>query len=88
MKDHCQDVEAFKREANGGKNEEIKWFASNTLPTLEEHLRMAEKAEHAVLGSNGAIREKPASDERDVLPVVDWMVPANLSAGIAKSVPR
>ena len=53
VKDHRQDVAAFKREANSGKSEEIKSFASNTLPTLEEHLRLAEKTDHTVSGSKG-----------------------------------
>ena len=39
--DHEQDVSEFKREANAGKNPDVKGFASETLPTLEDHLKMA-----------------------------------------------
>ena len=51
LKDHRQDVAAFKREANGGQNAEIKEFASKTLPTLEEQLRLAEKAQRELSSS-------------------------------------
>ena len=39
VKDHKHDVDAFKEEANDGKNADIKAFASKTLPTLEMHLQ-------------------------------------------------
>ncbi len=39
VKDHKDDVDAFKEEANDGKNADIKAFASKTLPTLEMHLQ-------------------------------------------------
>jgi hypothetical protein len=41
-----------------GGNEEIKSVASNTLPTLEEHLRLAEKTDRTVAGSAGASQGK------------------------------
>ncbi len=41
VKDHEQDVNEFKSEAQGGSDPNIKQFASSTLPTLEEHLSMA-----------------------------------------------
>lgn len=42
VKDHKGDVAEFQREANGGKNADLKGFASETLPTLQEHLKMAQ----------------------------------------------
>jgi len=42
VKDHKTDVAEFQREANRGKNQDLKQFASETLPTLQEHLKMAE----------------------------------------------
>jgi predicted outer membrane protein len=47
LKDHREVVAAFKREANAGQNPDIKEFASKTLPTLEEHLRLAERPQSA-----------------------------------------
>jgi len=38
---HTNDVAAFRHEANDGKDAAIKGFASETLPTLETHLRLA-----------------------------------------------
>ena len=41
VKDHEEDVAEFKKEAESGKDPEMKQFASKTLPTLEAHLKMA-----------------------------------------------
>jgi putative membrane protein len=41
VKDHKQDVSEFKNEANAGSDPNVKQFASNTLPILEQHLTMA-----------------------------------------------
>lgn len=56
LKDHEHDVAALKREAKYGKNEQIKNWASTTLPTLEEHLKLARQMYHSVEGgaTNGA----------------------------------
>ncbi len=43
VKDHRGDVAEFKKEAASGKDPEVKAFASKTLPTLEEHLKLAEQ---------------------------------------------
>jgi putative membrane protein len=40
--DHKEDVDLFKKEASSGQNADLKAFAQKTLPTLEEHLRMAQ----------------------------------------------
>jgi putative membrane protein len=42
VKDHKEDIDLFKKEASSGQNADLKAFAQRTLPTLEEHLRMAE----------------------------------------------
>lgn len=42
VKDHKKDVGEFKSEAENGSNPSIKQFASTTLPTLQEHLSMAQ----------------------------------------------
>ena len=38
VKDHERDVDDFKSEAQGGSDENVKQFALQTLPTLQEHL--------------------------------------------------
>lgn len=43
VRDHREDVAEFKKEANSGDDPDVKAFASKTLPTLEDHLKMAEE---------------------------------------------
>lgn len=40
VSDHQEDVKDFQKEANSGKDEKIKSFASQTLPVLQQHLDM------------------------------------------------
>ena len=42
VKDHEKDVALFRAQAKDGKDEELKGLAAATLPTLEEHLKMAQ----------------------------------------------
>ena len=51
VKDHEEDVALFKKEASSGQDPEMKQFASKTLPTLEEHLKMAKALPEAGKGS-------------------------------------
>ncbi len=44
VKDHKVDIAAFRKEADSGKDPDIKAWASQALPTLHEHLRLAENA--------------------------------------------
>ena len=48
VSDHKEDISDFKKEANGGKDADIKAFAAKTLPTLEDHLKMAQQTNDAV----------------------------------------
>jgi putative membrane protein len=41
VKDHTKDVSEFKKESTSAKDPDIKSFASQTLPTLEDHLKEA-----------------------------------------------
>jgi putative membrane protein len=43
VRDHTQDVADFKRESTNGSDPQVKDFAAKTLPTLQSHLREAEK---------------------------------------------
>lgn len=42
LQDHRKDVAEFRKQSTAGKDPEVKQFASQTLPTLEEHLKMAQ----------------------------------------------
>jgi len=48
VKDHREDVAEFKKEASNGQDADLKAFASKTVPTLEDHLKMAEQTDAAV----------------------------------------
>jgi putative membrane protein len=50
--DHVEDVNAFKMESKSGKDPEIKAWAAKTLPTLEEHLKMA-RDDNRTVGTSG-----------------------------------
>jgi len=54
VKDHQTDVAAFQKEANGGKLDSLKNFASDTLPTLQDHLKEAKAMMKTVAGSSAA----------------------------------
>jgi putative membrane protein len=54
VKDHLEDVAAFKREAREGQNPELKRFAAKTLPVLEEHLKMAQRTQRDIGGQASA----------------------------------
>jgi putative membrane protein len=56
VKDHEKDVSEFKNEAQYGSDPNVKQFASNTLPVLQEHLTAAKdlnKTEKAQKQSSG-----------------------------------
>jgi putative membrane protein len=51
VKDHQADVNTFQMEARNGSNADMKSFAGTTLPTLQEHLRLARQTNDALPGS-------------------------------------
>ncbi|HRI49366.1 MAG TPA: DUF4142 domain-containing protein [Pseudomonadota bacterium] len=50
VKDHENDVAAFQKQADKGKDAELTSWARQTLPTLQDHLKMAHDAETRVKG--------------------------------------
>jgi putative membrane protein len=48
VKDHEADVADFQKEANSGTDPGLKEFAGATLPTLQDHLKMAKDIESAL----------------------------------------
>ena len=58
VKEHKKDVSEFQKQAKSAKDPDIKGFASKTLPTLQEHLAMAQQVEAAVKG--GSATKSPA----------------------------
>jgi putative membrane protein len=57
VSDHQHDVAAFKKESTSGKDADLKAWAGKTLPTLQEHMKMAhDTASKIGVGSTGATK--------------------------------
>lgn len=52
VKDHQEDIADFDKEATGGQKAAIRDFASQTLPTLQDHLKQAKEMRQNVAASN------------------------------------
>ena len=48
VEDHNKAVKLFQQEERSGHDTELKQFAQKTLPTLEEHLKLAQTTNDAV----------------------------------------
>jgi putative membrane protein len=55
LQDHKKDVSEFKAESTSGHDPDVKAFASKTLPTLEDHLKVAQETEKSV-GTTGTAK--------------------------------
>ena len=56
VKDHKEDVGEFQKEANNGKDPDIKNFATETLPVLQKHLTAIQQIQKS--GGKGASDSK------------------------------
>jgi putative membrane protein len=52
VKDHDKDVKAFRKEADSGKDADVKSWAGKTLPTLQEHQQQAKQLAASVRGKS------------------------------------
>ncbi len=52
VKDHEEDIDDFKKEAEKGNDQNLKEWAAGKLSTLEHHLQMAKEAEQACKNNN------------------------------------
>lgn len=57
LTDHRKDVSQFRVESKSGRDADVKAFAAKTLPTLEDHLKLAQDANRAV-GTSGVKSSK------------------------------
>lgn len=51
VSDHEKDVSEFEKESKSAQDSDVKSFAGKTLPTLQEHLRLAREDNSRVAGS-------------------------------------
>ena len=56
--DHQHDVAAFKKESTAGKDADLKAWAAKTLPTLQDHLKMAQDTASKVGAASGGTKSK------------------------------
>jgi len=61
VRDHKKDVAAFRIEKHLGRDPEVKNFATETLPTLRDHLKDAQSIDPKVLQARGEIAPSKAS---------------------------
>jgi len=54
VKDHVEDVADFEREAASGTDTDVKGWAGRTVPTLRQHLQMAQETAGKVGATGGA----------------------------------
>jgi putative membrane protein len=52
VRDHRHDVAEFRAESKTAKAADVKQYASSTLPTLEDHLKLAESTDKAAIGAS------------------------------------
>ena len=63
VSDHKKDVSEFKSESSRAKDPQVKQFAASTLPTLQQHLDLAQSTEKAARNeASGANRTNAASN--------------------------
>ena len=60
VEDHKNDIAAFQKEAESGKDADVKAFAQQTLPILQTHLQHAEKGV-AMMKSDRTDSAQPAA---------------------------
>jgi putative membrane protein len=63
VKDHKKDVAEFQKESTSAKDSDVKQFASKTLPTLQEHLQLAQQTASQVGASTGKSASKKKTGE-------------------------
>jgi len=62
--DHNHDVAAFKRESTSAKDPDLKAWAGKTLPTLEEHQKLAKETNAKVAGMAGTPKKTPPTPKK------------------------
>jgi putative membrane protein len=68
VRDHRKDVKEFERESANGMDSDVKAFAAKTLPTLKEHLRMAEDLEKNASGKSSSGKSSGDSSSSSTTP--------------------
>jgi len=59
--DHRKDIAEYRKQAESGKDADLKAFAAQTLPTLQEHLKLAQSVNDALGAKSKAAGPKTPS---------------------------
>jgi len=68
LSDHRKDVSEFKSKASGARDADVKSFAETTLPTLQQHLDLAQAVEAATRTAAHGSRARPSTTRGPGLP--------------------
>jgi predicted outer membrane protein len=63
VQDHQKDVKDFQKEQKSAKDADLKTFVTTTLPTLEEHLKLAQSDQAAVKSQAKSASAIPAQQQ-------------------------
>lgn len=96
VKDHKEDVELFRKQAAQGQDADLKRFASETLPVLEQHLQLAQDiaagmqpmasaagGASSTAGQSGAAAGAPGSGATSATPSASASKPATTTTTAA-----
>ena len=61
LADHRKDVGEFQKQSRTAKDPDVKAWAAKTLPTLEEHLQLAQAASRGAVGTSGTKTDSPGT---------------------------
>ncbi len=84
LDDHKDGVSDFRKVASSARDNDVKMFAAQTLPTLEEHLRLAQQFDQAnreTRGTTGALPPDPHNRGR-----IRWVVRSDEASRIHPAV--
>lgn len=63
--DHKEDIEKFEKQADKGKDPDVKKFASDNLPILQKHLELAQSTQKQLeAGSKGDAKAAPKAGSK------------------------
>jgi putative membrane protein len=64
VRDHRKDVSDFRKQSTSAKDTDLKSFASQTLPTLEEHLKMAEQTQSSLSAARATSGKTSGTEQK------------------------
>jgi hypothetical protein len=65
VSDHQKDVEEFQKYVEAGQDPDLKSFAEQTLPVLEQHLQLAQQTQEQVTAAAGQDDPEAAAQQQE-----------------------